>query len=38
MTAISKYRNPLDIAKEIQIRLVKEYHLPCSIGIAPLYF
>ena len=38
MTAISKYRNPLDIAKEIQIRLVKEYHLPCSIGIAPTLF
>ncbi|MCR5786642.1 MAG: hypothetical protein K6G28_03000 [Acholeplasmatales bacterium] len=38
MTQISKYRNPLEIAKEIQVRLVKEYHLPCSIGIAPTLF
>jgi DNA polymerase-4 len=38
MTEISKYRNPLEVAKEIQVRLVKEYHLPCSIGIAPTLF
>ena len=38
MTDISKYRNPLEVAKEIQVRLVKEYHLPCSIGIAPTLF
>jgi len=38
MTEIAKFRSPLDIAKEIQVRLVKEYHLPCSIGIAPTLF
>ncbi len=38
MTEISKTRHPLDIANEIQVRLVKEYHLPCSIGIAPTLY
>ena len=38
MTDISKYRHPLDVAKEIQYRLVHEYKLPCSIGIAPTLF
>ena len=38
MTEISHYRNPLEVAKEIQVRLVKEFHLPCSIGIAPTLF
>ncbi len=38
MTDISKYRHPLDVAKEIQSRLVKEYKLPCSIGIGPTLF
>lgn len=38
MTEISKHRHPLEIAKEIQTRLVKEYHLPCSIGIGPTLF
>lgn len=38
MTEIAKYRNPLDVAKEIQARLVKEYKLPCSIGIGPTLF
>ncbi len=38
MTEISKYRHPLDVAKEIQERLVHEYKLPCSIGIGPTLF
>ena len=38
MTDISKFRHPLDVAKEIQYRLVHEYKLPCSIGIAPTLF
>jgi len=38
MTEISNYRHPLDVAKEIQDRLVKEYKLPSSIGIAPTLF
>lgn len=38
MTEICKKRNALDVAKEIQVRLVKEYHLPCSIGIAPTLY
>lgn len=38
MTEISKRRNPIEVAKEIQLRLVKEYHLPSSIGIAPTLF
>ena len=38
MTEISKNRSAVEVAKEIQLRLVKEYHLPCSIGIAPTLF
>jgi len=38
MTEISEKRNPIEVAKEIQLRLVKELHLPCSIGIAPTLF
>ncbi len=38
MTEISNDRHPLDIAKEIQYRLIKEHKLPCSIGIAPTLF
>lgn len=38
MTEISKFRNPIDVAKEIQVRLVKEHKLPCSIGIGPTLF
>ncbi len=38
MTELCKTRSAIDIAKEIQVRLVKEYKLPCSIGIAPTLF
>ncbi|MBR4496967.1 MAG: DNA polymerase IV [Acholeplasmatales bacterium] len=38
MTEASKKRHPLVIAKEIQERLLGEYKLPCSIGIAPTLF
>ena len=38
MTEICKTRNAIEVAKEIQVRLVKEYHLPASIGIAPTLF
>lgn len=38
MTEISKTKHPLVLAKEIQARLLKEYNLPCSIGIAPTLF
>lgn len=38
MTEISYKRDPIMVAKEIQISLVKEYHLPSSIGIAPTLF
>lgn len=38
ITNISKKRHPLIVAKEIQTRLLKEYHLPCSIGIATTLF
>ena len=31
-------RHPLDLAKEIQSRSLKELNLPCSIGIAPTLF
>lgn len=34
VTELAQKRHPLVIAKEIQTRLLKEYHLPCSIGIA----
>ena len=38
MTEASEKKHPLDIAKEIQEGLMKEYQLPCSIGIAPTLF
>ena len=38
MTQICMKRNAIDVAKEIQYRLVKEHHLPSSIGIAPTLF
>ena len=38
MTEISKKIHPTIIAKEIQLKLLKEYKLPCSIGIAPTLF
>ena len=38
MSEICKTRDKVDLACEIQRRLVKEYHLPCSIGIAPTLF
>ena len=38
MTLASKYKHPLVLAKEIQFRLLKEYNLPSSIGIAPTLF
>ena len=38
MTEISKKKHPILIAKEIQERLLGEYKLPCSIGIAPTLF
>lgn len=38
MTDLCNKRSAIDIAKEIQTRLVKEYKLPCSIGIAPTLF
>ncbi len=38
MSEISKTRNAIEVAKEIQRRLVKEYNLPSSIGIAPTLF
>ncbi len=38
MSEISKIKHPLVIAKEIQVRLLKEYNLSCSIGIAPTLF
>lgn len=38
MTEASLSKHPLVIAKEIQARLLKEYNLSCSIGIAPTLF
>ena len=38
MTEAAKSKHPLVIAKEIQARLLKEYNLSCSIGIAPTLF
>ena len=38
MTEYSKKMHPLDLAKLIQDRLLKEYNLPCSIGIGPTLF
>ncbi len=38
MTNLNEEIHPLDIAREIQERLLKEYKLPVSIGIAPNMF
>ena len=38
ITELSKERHPIDIAKEIQLRILHELDLPCSIGIAPNKF
>ncbi len=38
MTLASKKKHPIVLAKEIQERLLGEYKLPCSIGIAPTLF
>lgn len=38
VTELSQKRHAMDIAKEIQYRLIKEHKLPCSIGIAPTLF
>ena len=38
MTLASSKKHPLVLAKEIQARLLKEYNLSCSIGIAPTLF
>lgn len=38
MSEISELKHPLVVAKEIQARLLKEYNLSCSIGIAPTLF
>lgn len=38
VTKLSKTRNGIEIAKEIQTRLLEEYNLPVSIGIAPTLF
>ena len=38
VTDLSEEKHPLDIAKEIQGRLLDEYKLPVSIGIAPNMF
>lgn len=38
MSEISKHKHPLVVAKEIQARLLSEYNLSCSIGIAPTLF
>lgn len=38
MTEASKSKHPMVIAKEIQDGLMKEYQLPCSIGIGPTLF
>lgn len=38
LTELSKTEDILDVAKDIQQRLLDEYQLPCSIGIAPNKF
>ncbi len=38
MTEIAKVKHPIVLAKEIQARLLHEYKLSCSIGIAPTLF
>lgn len=35
---IKKYERPLDLAFELQRRVLQELHLPCSIGVAPNMF
>lgn len=35
---MTHHQDPLNIAKEIQDILNRDYHLPCSIGIAPTLF
>lgn len=38
ITELSKNRHPLEVAEEIQKRIMHELDLPCSIGIAPNKF
>lgn len=38
MTEACKMKHPLVLAKEIQARILKEYDLPCSIGISHTLF
>ncbi len=38
ISAKSKERHPIEIAKEIQLRIQNELDLPCSIGVAPNKF
>lgn len=38
MTEASLTKHPLVLAKEIQVRLLEELKLPCSIGIGPTLF
>ena len=38
VTEISKTKHPLVLAHEIQLRILKELNLSCSIGIAPTLF
>ena len=38
MTEISNKIHPIVLAKEIQLRILRELDLPCSIGIAPTLF
>lgn len=38
VTELAKTRHPLELAKEIQARILHELDLPCSIGIAPNKF
>ena len=38
MTEAAKFKHPLVLANEIQVRILKEADLPCSIGIAPTLF
>ena len=38
ITDIASQRHPIEIAKEIQMRIFHELDLPCSIGIAPNKF
>ena len=38
ITELAKSRHPIEVAKEIQQRILNELDLPCSIGIAPNKF